>query len=312
MRRFLLKAALLAFLVTAVLCVGSFVYTHTALYKNIDTADWTDTYSSMPPSIDIAVFGSSHGHFSFWGTQHDLSFFNFSLPAQTPQYDYLQMRQFQDHLHPGSLVVLTMSYMSPFWTESEADFAAKQYRYYRILSPENIVDVDPVRYALQRYLPLLMADPRKLIGSAFRTETLMKDTVDRTFPLSEIPQEKARITDTHWQWILPAFPEGEPVMMDAFRQMLTMCRDNGWTAVLMTPPYLAEYSDCFPEEFYPAFYGLVDDLCQEYGVPYLDYSHDPAYTGRYELFRDLDHLNLAGAEVFNARFFQDIHTMNIS
>lgn len=96
------------------------------------------------------------------------------------------------------------------------------------------------------------------------------------------------------------------MMWDAYHDMLDLCREKGWNAVLVTPPYPVEYSACFPDGFYESFLLQVEALSREYGVPYLDYSHEPAFTERYDLFKNIDHLNLDGAALFDGEFFDDI------
>ena len=93
--------------------------------------------------------------------------------------------------------------------------------------------------------------------------------------------------------------------------MLELCREKGWKAVLVTPPYPAEYSACFPGGFYESFLERVSSLAEEYGVPYLDYSHDEAFAGQHDLFKNLDHLNFTGAEQFDRRFFAEAEALGL-
>ncbi len=72
--------------------------------------------------------------------------------------------------------MLTVSYLSPFWTDTEESFAAKQERYYRILSPRNIVDCDVGHWVLQRWSPLLTAECGNVISAFLHPEELRQDT----------------------------------------------------------------------------------------------------------------------------------------
>lgn len=315
MKRFILKCALLAAIVIVSLYSASAVYVHSNAFRVLESAEqeWTDSYHDMPEQINVAVFGSSHAHLGFRSAPEGKSFFNFALSAQTPLYDYMQMRQFAGHIVPGALVVLTVSYPSPYWPEHERNFERLQNRYYRILSPENIIEYDPLVDFLHHHFALIAEDLTTVFKSIFRpTAITSSQDVTKKLDPDTLPQQADRIISNHWyEYIAPVFPETNPTMMDAYRQMLTMCQENGWQAVLVTPPYLKEYNDCFPEDFFPVFYNEVDDLCQQFDVPYLDYSHDETYYGCYELYRDIDHLDLDGAALFDRQFFADVQQMGI-
>lgn len=136
MKRFLCRCAALFLVVAALLWVGGLAYKHTTTYKNLDRTEETEKYHAMPDGITFAVFGASHGRDAFQAADYpDETFFNFSMSSQTPLYDLMQLRQFRGHLTPGATVVVTVSYMSPFWTESEDSFSDKQERYYRHPQP---------------------------------------------------------------------------------------------------------------------------------------------------------------------------------
>lgn len=98
-------------------------------------------------------------------------------------------------------------------------------------------------------------------------------------------------------------------MANAYREMLTLCQERDWCVVLVTLRYLAVYRDCFTE-YDPTFFSTLnrwmDELCRTYGAEWLDYSHDPDFAERYDLYKDIDHLNLEGAAVFNRQFIADV------
>lgn len=316
MKKLILKCALLLFIVGTVLYLGGAAYKRTNTYRNLERTELTEVFREMPDSIDVAVFGPSHGREDFKYPPEGAVMFNFALSSQTPQYDAAMLRQYRDRIAPDALIVLTFTYLSPYWTDTEENFQSKQPRYYRILSPENIVDADLSRYWLGRLSPLLLLEPGD-IASAFLTPPSLIDTYDertghnRLSP-EDVPGERARIEQNHWDGIIAAaYPEVSPVMWDAYREMLELCRERGWKAVLVTPPYLSDYNACFPDGFYEDFLARAAELSEAYGVPCLDYSHDPAFAERYDLYRDIDHLNLDGAAVFNERFFSDVQALGL-
>lgn len=177
MKRFLCRCAALFLVVAALLWVGGLAYKHTTTYKNLDRTEETEKYHAMPDGITFAVFGASHGRDAFQAADYpDETFFNFSMSSQTPLYDLMQLRQFRGHLTPGATVVVTVSYMSPFWTESEDSFSDKQERYYRILSPQNIVDCDVGHWVLVRWSPLLTNDCTDVLSAFIHPPELRADT----------------------------------------------------------------------------------------------------------------------------------------
>ena len=100
-------------------------------------------------------------------------------------------------------------------------------------------------------------------------------------------------------------------MLDAYRDMLTRCQENGWKAVLFTPPYLKDLTDNTPEAYKTAYDILMRGLSEEFHVPYLDYSKDEGYRERYDYFIDSTHMNMYGAEVFEAQIKQDLQRLGI-
>ncbi|WP_295763081.1 hypothetical protein [uncultured Oscillibacter sp.] len=88
------------------------------------------------------------------------------------------MREYQDRIRPGALVVIAVSPMTLFYEPPDGQFEEQQPRYYRILSPWNIVDVDLGRSLRGRSSPGSMArsiwtipGPRSLPGAATLTGT---------------------------------------------------------------------------------------------------------------------------------------------
>lgn len=307
MRRFAIKALFLATIVIGILYFGSWLYVHSSAFPVFEQSEreWTTAYHTMPDEIDVAVFGSSHAHLAFRSAPYGDTFFNFALSAQTPKYDLMQMLEFQDRIRPGALVVITVSYPSPFWSEHNEGFERLQGRYYRVLSPEHIVDYDPIDDFLHKYFCLMAEDQATIIKSLLAKDALLaSQDGNKQLDVSTIEQQQQAKIDDHLAAIMRCYPETDPVMMESYRQMLKLCKENDWKAVLVTPPYLDEYNDCFPDDFFSTFYEIVGSLSEEYSVPYLNYSHDEWFKDKYSFYRDLDHMNQKGADAFDAVFYE--------
>lgn len=318
MKKLIFKCTLLLFIVGTILYLGGAVYKRTSTYVNLERTEGTDIFRAMPDSIDIAVFGASHGREDFRYPPEGCTMFNFALSSQNPYYDLRLMREYQDHIRPGALVVLTVSPMYPFSIQPEDSFTRLQPRYYRILSPENIVDLDLWYWLRVRFSPLLTEDFTKISKAFFDPPdlvlTMEQSAGQRQLLPEDIPGEKERIHRDHIAPGITSFPEESPVMANAYREMLSLCREKGWQAVLVTPPYSKDYLDCYTE-YDPSFFSglnqFMDRLCREYGADWLDYSRDPGFAEHYDLFKDIDHLNLEGAAAFDRRFFADIQSLGL-
>lgn len=188
MRKFLRNCTALLLAVAALLWLGGTAYRQTTAYRNLERTEETEKYREMPERIAFAVFGPSHGRDAFQKEDYGEGFFNFSMSSQTPQYDWMQLREFQDRLAPGATVVLTVSYLSPFWTDSAESFGSKQERYYRILHPENIVDCDVGHWVLERWSPLLTTECGEILSAFLQPQELREDT-NTLYGRQELTQE---------------------------------------------------------------------------------------------------------------------------
>lgn len=310
MKKLIFKSALLLITVGTLLHMGGSAYKHTTNYLNLERTEQTDVFQHMPDQIDIAVFGASHGREDFKTAPEGAVMFNFALSSQRPVYDLRLMRQYQEHIRPGALVVLTVSPMYPFYLEQEEFFNKLQPRYYRILYPWNMIDPD-WGYALRlRFSPLLTEDFTKVASAFLRPEELVPTWDERSagkqLQPEDLPAEKERIHKDHISPDFIAFPNEGSAMADAYREMLALCQERGWNAVLVTPPYTAEYCECFEEysaDYFSVLERFMDGLTEKYGVPWFDFSRDPTFSSRYDLFKDIDHMNQEGAALFNEKFW---------
>ena len=92
---------------------------------------------------------------------------------------------------------------------------------------------------------------------------------------------------------------------EALIRIIEKCQENNIQVILVTAPTLPCFYEGFSEEFMEKFYADVDEICDEYGVLYLDYTGDERFLKDYRWYRDTDHLNQHGAKVFTEAFLQD-------
>ena len=134
-------------------------------------------------------------------------------------------------------------------------------------------------------------------------QTPTPSTASRSSRLRTLQQ---RIQKDHLTAVEPAVPDGNPVMLDALREIAALCRENAWNAVFVTPPYPDVYTQCYTTENLGCFQDLMTSLSAQTGVPWLDYSRDADFSGQYSYFKNIDHLNLSGAKAFSQTLQEDL------
>lgn len=65
MRKLIFKCARLLSIVGGLLYAGGAAYRQTNAYRDLEREEGTGTFRSMPESIGVAVFGTSHGREDF-------------------------------------------------------------------------------------------------------------------------------------------------------------------------------------------------------------------------------------------------------
>ena len=87
----------------------------------------------------------------------------------------------------------------------------------------------------------------------------------------------------------------------ALYSIIDICREEHVLPVMITTPFLNEYNDVVAKKnpaFYEDFYGIINEVSAQTGVPYYDYSRDERFSWDYSLFSDTTHLNRDGGLKF--------------
>lgn len=266
-----------------------------AAYMKHDTTWYAaDKYRSVPEHIKISNVGSSHGLASF--NYNELSrryvCFNFAGGRQQLFYDNRILQTYADHLEPGGLVFIPISYFS-LYGESELkweEFESYNNLYYRVLPNRLIRNYDPMIDFYVSYFPSLRAY-FKLFPTVFNiepsdeggmagliSEQQAEDIVvhadaepEQTQP--EVSQEKPEQTDSAQEvkrGVDPAVVKASAQSryegyvkrhrgilkqegMDALYEMIDLLQERGVTPVLISTPIMIDFSACIRRED-PAFY----------------------------------------------------------
>lgn len=298
MGKFFVKLSLFFAILSVIICVIN------ERYISVKNTASTDKFKNVPEKIQICNFGSSHGNsYHYDHLTNDYICFNFALSSQSLDYDWRIMQAYQDKISDNAVIFITVSYFSFYGIDETktSKFLSKNKRYYRFLSKEFIKEYDLKTDIFENRLPALTAYENLFIDLLRGSEDgdIMEDveSVDmeiyteaaykRHFVNEKLDNNGQRIQNQEH--------------MDSLYNMIELCKKKGATAILVTTPYLKEYTDIVTEnapDFYDDFYGIIDQVIQDTGVRYYDFSRDNRFQKDYRSFINADHLNHEGAIKF--------------
>lgn len=299
MRKFLFKLILIAVILTAIVSVINIRYIY------IKDTNSTNKFKDIPAEIQICNFGSSHGandyYYDNWVDKYTC--FNFALSSQSLDYDWRIMQCYQDNISDKGIVFITISYFSFYGIDETktSKFLSKNRRYYRFLPKEYIKNFDWNTYIYENKLPALVAYEDLLhdIIKGKRDEEIIDNAGD--IDIERYAEEaykrhliNEKLDDNGIRIINQEY-------LDSLYHMIDLCKKKGAVPILVTTPYLKEYTDMVTKKdplFLDEFYGIIERIVADTGVKYFDFSRDERYQLAYDLFLDVDHLNHKGAIQF--------------
>lgn len=266
MKRFIFKFGILLVFVLSTIIGLNYIYQRKmvnfgtmGIHKN-DSA----YVSNVPSNIEVANFGNSHGYYGFnyekLGDKYVC--FNFSLPSQSMSYNYLIMDNYKDRFKSGGVVYLCISYHT-FFGKSEVErpgFYSKNRRYYKFLDEKHIKQYSHNYDFYVNYFPVLIENPISLIKKIVVGNESSKDYwnvgTDR-----EKAKKHGDARTKGWIGInsKPQIVNLEEV--DATYKMIELCKELGMTVIMITTPYLQEYTDpivTYNPKFYDVFYSIIN------------------------------------------------------
>jgi len=295
------------------LIMGIIVSLINVAYISQEASDVYDTkrYKNMPYGIEVCNLGSSHGVYAFsYDEKPELSTFNFAFTAQTLSYDLRILQHYQDHLAEGCVVFIPVSYFSFFGQDeiTEPGFLSKNERYYQILPRKLIKEYSFMTYLYTVVMPAVGAGTN-IVKVFFGRQ---QEEPDRAADMLDVKQYAAAAYDRHLgehrrdreRNLLIVEEE-----VQALYDIIALCKKIGAVPIMVTTPYLAEYTDTVMElspEFFPYFYSIVNKISQDTGTPYLNYAFDERFRNDYNLFLDSDHMNKRGAHLFTGILLDEV------
>ena len=302
MKKFVAKVLIYVLIVTIITCCVNFVYI------KFDKAEYdTDRFDNIPSSIAICNFGSSHGYYGFnYEDVTNEECFNFALTSQVLSYDRRIFDNYKDHIREGAVVFIPVSYFSLYGTDERTrdGFAEKNKRYYRILPSDLIKEYDLKTDIYVNYFPSLISSVnliKLLIGKSENTKEEIWSRVSTDIDVKEVAAATYKIHFVENSLDYDGNRVVNKEEVDALKYIVQACQSIGATPVLVTTPFLQEYTDAVKRndpEFYDEFYSLINAIADEMDVEYYDYGLDERFKNNYSWFMDSDHLNKEGARQF--------------
>lgn len=303
MKQFLLKTGVFLFTILCPLIVLNYLYVNTSYYAHLNDLD---KFIQIPNSVDVCNFGSSHGFYGF-NYEHlgKLTGFNFALQSQIFFYDEVMFHFFKSKLKHGSIVLLSISYMS--FNRPYESFSRMKPRYY-VLFGRNMKDYSFEEDFCYRIFPLLSAN-NKLFNFLYKEYVLKieyekKFTSCNRYSIDELNKIGGKRAINHINDIYENKHAQNQCKNDLLR-IIRECKKYGFNPVLITTPFTDFYNRPFSEELMNQFYANIYEISEKEDVIYLDYSHDPEFRD-YNLYRDTDHLNDIGAKMFTNKVIKDL------
>lgn len=286
------------------------------LYVKQDSKD--NKFMSVPDEVQICNLGSSHGMFAYnyEDIESRYTCFNFALESQSLSYDERILDTYKNKICQGAVVFIDISYFSLYGhAETEdASFDSKNQRYYAFLPSDKIKKYNLKTKMLSGSFRSLSAGPLQIIKKFLKPMLSDSNSIywSRTTDRTNI-QENAEAAYRRHCVDGKTDSEGNLIKNEeeiaALFDIIRICRKIGATPVLVTTPYLSEYTDAIAlgsPEFFREFYRLIESVTQEMDISYYDYSRDERFCVRYDWFMDADHLNREGARAFTGILMEEV------
>lgn len=308
MKKLISRLVLLGVIVAAIIAGMNEIYKN-GYYLNVMEGG---KFQEIPLDIQLANLGNSHGGGFVYDDYREVTTFNFSMGSQPLICDYLLLKNYREHLSKNAVVFVEVSYFDLYRTISESTDEEMLKRYYFILEPENNPWYTVKDDFLYHYFPVLAIHPDNLVKvSKNILDFYLKRNKNSAAPADEKSEDTillernidaiaAARVEQHYRYCQLNKGNMDLNEMQALHDILDLCQENGWRPIIITTPYTAQYTSYWPEEVLKEMRKYLDNIAQEYGIEYLDYSQNPDYADDLSLFIDSDHMNSSGAQKFSA------------
>lgn len=313
MKKFLGRYLLLIGVTVGCLLLINSICVNSNIYRNVLAQQGTLKFENVPEKIKIANFGSSHGVRGFCYENTDVTAFSFALTAQSLTYDANLLHYYQNNMADGAIILMPISFFSVYWDElKKGDFESQNSRYYTFLDKDHIRMYNAQYGFLTKYCWILTRFPDKIVSDLInsRQEIVPTESSSSVARMSkeQLEAQGLRTWKRHWAYVNHSedYSCWEEENATALVRMIDLCKDNGFIPVLITTPFLDEYSRHYPPDFLDSFYEYAQEFSDKHRVLYLDYAFDERFRHSPGLFMNSDHLNKDGALKFTQIVTNDL------
>jgi hypothetical protein len=314
MKRFLGCISLLALLTIGCLLLINNFCLHSNIYTNVIAKQDTMKFKNVPQQIKLGNVGNSHGEKDFCYENTELASFNFALESQSFIYDSNLLDFYQENIAEGAIILIPVSFFSLYEDELQrANFKSQNSRYYTFLDKEHIRNYDVEYNFLMQYCWLLTRSSENIVSDLLNSRhkiAPLQNWYDSAANMGkeELKAEGLTAWNRHWKDVSSHkdYQAREEDNIAALVKMIDLCRAKGAVPVLITTPFLNEYSQYYSKDFLDSFYGFINKFSDEHNVLYLDYAFDERFRNSPNLFINSDHLNREGALMFTDIVMKDL------
>lgn len=255
-------------------------------------------FQDNPSPLDIINLGTSHAMFGYAFKPLGLSHLDLALPSQTIEYDLKMLKQYDEHLRPGGVVIVSLSQI----TFSNAEIGRKE-NYYQVLDREDIEPVSTFDYYTYTSIPALNSGSVYTALSReirdFRWES-HKPWVNNGQNYSE---RKYEMVEAQYKQAV----ENRDIEqnMERLKDIIEYCQAKDYRVVLAMEPVHASYNAYFDQ-------AVMDRLVYQHlaalelDVPFLNYMDDERFIHQREYFHNPDHLNGKGRTLLSSLVYEDL------
>jgi hypothetical protein len=299
------------FLIPIILiCLGIEYYNKTRIGNNvIAKLQLIETYGD---SLNTLIIGNSHGRNGLVSKEFNGSCINVSIGGSSVFYSKEVFKRVLDKNKSGSLknLILTVSYQTLFKDLKGSSTEDKRYEFYHYLG----ADLDlPKSFDLRKYSIIktisFHAAAKNIWNDLRGNPTKVYDNFGYTPSTKRVDSMAVMTKATERISIHHDLMSKEPLFLkeslEDLEVILKMATERNINVFVVTTPVTPAYYSLEIEP-YKHFSQKVDSLTNLYSFRYIDYNQrDILKDSKY--FKDSDHLNKWGAEIFTAEVKKDFN-----
>lgn len=255
-------------------------------------------FKESPHPVDMINLGTSHAMFGYYFKPSGLSHLDLALPSQTIEYDLKMLKEFDEHLKPGGVVIVSLSQI----TFSNKEVSHKE-NYYHVLDREDIEPVSWFDYYTYSALPALNG------GSAYAA--ISREIRDFRWHIHK-PWVNNGLNYSQRKYETVAAQYEEAVKhrdieqnMGHLQDIVEYCKEQGYHVVLAMEPVHASYQSYFDDAVMEQMvFQHLEELNLD--VPFLNYMNDERFAHKREYFHNPDHLNGKGRKLLSTLVYEDL------